>query len=204
MQRQIMLTAAYQQSSEPNPETYKADPDNLLFGHVNRQRLEAEALRDSLLADTDTLDRTLGGPAIRELDNPRRTLYLMTIRSERSDYRSLFDAADPTSIAEKRIDSTVAPQALFLMNNPFALKKTATLAELVMKQGPADESGKIDWLYRRLFCRPPQPEEVDIGRQLIEKARKEKLPSGNATVEQLAWQEYCQVLLCSNEFVYID
>lgn len=204
MQRQIMLTAAYQQSSEPDPATYKADPDNLLFGHVNRQRLEAEALRDSLLADTDSLDRTIGGPAIRELDNPRRTLYLMTVRSERSDYRTLFDAADPTGIADKRIDSTVAPQALFLMNNPFALKKTAALADLVMKQGPADESGKIDWLYRRLFSRPPQPDEIGIGQQLLEKARKEKFPSGNATVERLAWQEYCQVLLCSNEFVYID
>ncbi len=146
----------------------------------------------------------MGGPSLRELDNPRRTLYLMTIRSERSDYRSLFDAADPTSIADKRIDSTVAPQALFLMNNSFALKQTAALAALAMKEGPADESGKIDWLYRRLFSRPPQPDEIEIGRQLLNKARQEKLPSGNASVEELAWQEYCQVLLCSNEFVYID
>ncbi len=203
MHRQIMLSAAYQQSSEPDAASYKADPDNLLFGHVNRQRLEAEAIRDSLLADTGTLDLAIGGPSVPQLDNPRRTIYLRTIRSERSDYRTLFDAADPTGIADKRIDSTVAPQALFLLNNPFVLKKAAALTALVMKQGPADEPGKIDWLYRRLFSRPPQAQEVEIGSQLLDGTRKENVTAPR-DAEQSAWEAYCQVLICSNEFVYVD
>ena len=90
MQREIMLSAAYQQSSIPDPATFKSDPEDLLFGWVKRRRLEAEAIRDNLLVQSGALDPTIGGPSIRDLNTHRRTLYLMTIRSERSDYRTLF------------------------------------------------------------------------------------------------------------------
>src|SRR5207302_3269319 len=106
MHRLIMLSEAYQQSSAANAETLRADADNRLFGRMNRRRLEAEPLRDSLLAVAGSLDQGMGGPAIRELDNRRRTLYLMTIRSDRNNYRMLFDAADPVGIVAKRIDSS--------------------------------------------------------------------------------------------------
>ena len=64
---------------------------------MNRRRLEAEALRDRVLAVSGRLDRTMGGPAVRDFASPRRTLYLMTIRSDRSGYGPLFDTADPTA-----------------------------------------------------------------------------------------------------------
>src|SRR5205814_7141428 len=127
MHRAIMLSAVYQQSSVPNPATLKVDPDNLLFGRMNRQRLESEILRDSLLAAAGKLDLKMAGPSIRDLNTNRRTLYVMTIRSDRATYQSLFDAADSTSIVEKRINSTVSPQALFLMNHPFALAQAKAL-----------------------------------------------------------------------------
>src|SRR5438105_3673908 len=92
MHRLIMLSEVYQQSSAANAETLRADADNRLFGRMNRHRLEAEPLRDSLLAVADNLDYTMSGSAIRELNNHRRTIYLMTIRSDRSNYRMLFDA----------------------------------------------------------------------------------------------------------------
>ena len=121
MHRDIMLSSAYQQSSNPAPATGAADPGNQLFGRMNRRRLEAEAIRDSLLAVSGQLDRTMGGPAVRDFANTRRTLYLMTIRSDRSSFGPLFDAADSTAIVDKRTVSTVAPQALFLLNNPFVI-----------------------------------------------------------------------------------
>lgn len=194
MHRTIMLSSAYQQSSEGDALTMKADPANELFGRMNRQRLEAEPMRDAMLAVTNTLDETLGGPSTANLNAPRRTLYLMTVRSDRANYRMLFDAPDPTGIADLRINSTVAPQALFLMNSPFVLGKAKLLADRVMAQAP-DEAGRIDRLYRLLFSRPPTPQEFQIGSQLLSQSG----PSTESALEQ-----YCQVLLCSNEFIYID
>jgi len=196
MHRLMMLSAAYQQSTVPDAGTGKADPDNLLFGRMNRRRLDAEELRDALLGVTGTLDRTMGGKAIRELETPRRTLYVMTIRSDRSNYRSLFDAADPSAIVEKRVESTVAPQSLFLLNSPFAMAQTKALTELVLKQPNLDDAGRIDWLYRRLFGRPPKGQEAELGLGVVK--------DGAGIDVAAAWEQYCQVLLCANEFIYVD
>jgi hypothetical protein len=191
MQKMIMLSAAYQQSSVPDDRTLAGDPDNELFGRMNRQRLEAEPFRDALLAISGSLDKTMGGPAFRELNVPRRTLYLMTIRSDRSNFRMLFDAADPTGIVDQRNDSTVAPQALFLMNNPFVLDRAKALADRVMNEGPPDDRARIDWLYCLLYSRPTTDRETEIGMSVIRAGGE-------------SWQRYCQVLLCANEFVYVD
>lgn len=196
MHRAIMLSATYQQSSVPEPATLKIDPDNKLFGRMNRRRLDAESLRDSLLIAAGELDRTFGGPAIRDLNNRRRTLYLMTIRSERSNYQALFDAADPSSIVEQRIVSTVAPQALFLMNHPFALAQAKALAKRLGKLDQLDNRKKIEWLYQNLYGRPPRKDEITIGLSVLN--------SVGAQSSESARLEYCQVLLCANEFVYVD
>src|SRR5207249_5326706 len=97
MHRRLMLSATYQQASEPAAATLKADPDNRLFGRMNRRRLEAEAIRDNLLATAGRLQPTLGGQATRDFTAPRRTLYLLTVRSNRSGFRPLFDMADSTA-----------------------------------------------------------------------------------------------------------
>ncbi len=201
LHREIMLSATYQQSSAGDAATMKADPENLLFGRMNRRRLDAEALRDSLLAATDKLDKTLGGPAINDLSTSRRTLYVMTIRSDRTTYRNLFDAADAGAIVEKRIDSTVAPQALFLLNNPFALAQTKLLAERAIQQ-PGDDAAKIDWLYNKLFTRPPTVQDLEVGKTGLAQARQPL--TGEKVTPELAWETYCQVLLCTNEFIYVD
>lgn len=198
MHRAIMLSATYQQSAIPDPATLQADPDNQWFGRMTRRRLDAEALRDSLLAVAGRLNPAAGGPAVRDFDNDRRTLYLMTIRSDRSNFRSLFDGADSTAIVEQRAVSTVAPQALFLLNNPFALAQARALAERVTALRETDLPRRIEWLYHTLYGRPPVRAELKVGRDLLETARREQLPA------QTAWLEYCQALLCANEFVYVD
>jgi hypothetical protein len=200
MHRAIMLSATYQQSSIPDPSTLKADPDNLLFGRMNRHRLESEAIRDSLLSVAGNLDPTLGGPAIRDLNINRRTLYVMTVRSDRTTYQFLFDAADPNAIIEKRIDSTVAPQSLFLMNHPFVLTQTKALAQRLLKEAPTTEPGRIDWLYRLLYGRAPETREIQIGLDALTRYRQVNEPRST----EVAWEQYCQVLLCANEFAYVD
>jgi hypothetical protein len=194
LHREIMLSSAYHQASEADPETRKADPDNRLFGRMNRRRLEAEAIRDSLLAVSGRLNRTRGGLATRDFNNPRRTLYLMTIRSDRSSFGPLFDAADSTAMVDRRIVSTVAPQALFLLNNAFVLNQAEALAKRVRDEPLADDPARIDWLYTLLYGRPPDDEERRISRDLLSR--------GGAP--EAAWTAYCQVLLCANEFIYVD
>ncbi len=165
---------------------------------MNRRRLESEALRDSLLSAAGNLDLTLGGPSIRDLNTPRRTLYVTTVRSDRASYQFLFDAADPTAIVEKRIDSTVAPQALFLMNSPFALAQVKALARRVVKEAPAGDAARIKWLYELLYDRPVRKDELDLGLKALAQAR------AGGGQEALAWEQYCQVLICANEFIYVD
>ncbi len=160
---------------------------------MNRRRLEAEELRDAILTASGRLDRTMGGPSVRDFAVPRRTLYLMTIRSDRSGFGPLFDVADPTAPVDKRTISTVAPQALFLLNNPFVLEQTRTLAKRVVTAAK-EMSSQLDYAYGMLYGRPPTPQEVAIGRDFLQRA-------GGG---EQAWQEYGEVLLCANEFSYVD
>ncbi len=199
MHRAIMLSATYQQSCVAAPETLKADPDNHWFGRMNRRRLDAESLRDSLLSVGGNLNLALGGPSIRELNNNRRTLYLMSIRSDRSNYKALFDAADPNAIVEQRVVSTVAPQALFLLNHPFAIAQTEALVQRVLLREKTSDKNKIDWLYRNLYGRIPSRPEIKTGRSALKFGR-----DTFGKDEKRVWTQYCQVLLCANEFVYVD
>jgi mono/diheme cytochrome c family protein len=188
--RTIMLSATYQQSSIPPAESLKRDPDNRLFGRMNRRRLEAEALRDALLTVSGRLDPTAGGPAVADFAVPRRAIYMITIRSDRSGFGPLFDAADPTAPIEKRTVSTVAPQALFMMNHPFVIESARRLAERVKA---ANGKQRVERLYEIVYGRPPTDDESAIGIELVK-----HLPA------ETAWQSYCQLLLCANEFTYVD
>jgi hypothetical protein len=121
----------------------------------------------------------------------------MTIRSDRANYQSLFDAADPTGIAEKRIDSTVAPQALFLLNHPLALTQAEALARRLEAQAPSGTAERVRWLYELLYSRPPTDEEVRLSVAMLQSTESQGEPT-------LTWEQYAHALLCANEFVYID
>ncbi|MBL8816396.1 MAG: PSD1 domain-containing protein [Planctomyces sp.] len=192
LHRLIMNSAAYQRSSEGVVEGAVKDPTNLLLAHQNRRRLSAEELRDSLLVAAGTLDLTMGGPAVREISVPRRTLYIATIRSDRSGFRAMFDGANSQAIVDLRTDSVVAPQALWLMNNDFALAQVNALAVLVANQ-PGDVSQQLSWLIDRLFQRQPTPLEVSLAERVI-------TDPGTAA----SWEPLCHVFLCTNEYIYVD
>ena len=211
MHRLMMNSAAYQQTATGG----KKDPDNLFFARMNGRRLEAEEIRDALLAVTGQIDLTMGGPAINDLNTKRRTLYVMTIRSDKSNYRSLFDAPDAQTMAEKRVDSTVAPQALFLLNSPFALAQANALAERVTKQNTGDDAARVNWLYHLLYGRRPRAKELELGlrsvtwRDELHESQSDRTGTrgarpSNAEARLAAWQRYCQVLLCANEFIFVD
>ena len=195
MHRLIMLSATYQQSSRGDSEGLARDPENRRFGRTNRRRLDAEAIRDSLLAVAGRLDTKSGGPAFAELAVPRRTVYLMSVRTgpSSSDFGRLFDRADPGSIVAQRGQSIVAPQALFFLNDPFVGELARALAARVAREEPGDVPARIRRLYLLSLGRPASAAEIDLGRQLL-------APDGAVD----PWERYCQILLSSNEFMYLD
>ncbi len=196
MHRLIMNSAAYQQGAEPADATATGarDPADKLLSRFPRRHLSAEEVRDAMLSVTGTLDPAFGGPSIGDLAQPRRTLYLTTVRSERATYQMLFDGADPNSIVEQRTDSVVAPQALWLLNHPFALAQAKALAQRLEHEAPPDSSARLVWLYERLLARPPRPDETQRASAAL----------GQLGGDAVAWEKFCQVLFCTNEFVYVD
>jgi Protein of unknown function (DUF1553)/Protein of unknown function (DUF1549)/Planctomycete cytochrome C/Concanavalin A-like lectin/glucanases superfamily len=195
MHRLIMLSSTYQQSGRADAGLVAEDPDNRLLGRISRRRLEAEAIRDSLLVAAGRLDLTTGGPAFADLNVPRRTLYLSSARTgaSTSDFGRLFDRADPGSIVDRRGESIVAPQALFFMNDPFVVDQARALTARVARERAGDNRARIDRLYAIALGRPPTRPEVDLGLLLL---------APDPEVDP--WERYCLILLGSNEFIYLD
>lgn len=193
LHRLILTSATWQQRSGADKALHTADPENRLLARMNRQRLDAESLRDSLLFVTDQLDPTPGGPAYVDLATPRRTLYYRTSRSNLNTYTQLFDGADPTSIVAARNESTVAPQALFLMNHPLQLRAAEALATIAATD---PSTAAVDTMYHRLFLRPPTDAERDIAEHALQQLGHPE----NTT----ALAAYAQVLLSSNAFYFVD
>ncbi len=196
LHRQIVLSSVYQQSTFASDTTRMADPENHWLARMPRRRLEAEAIRDALLAVSGRLDATPGGPGFLEAAVPRRTLYLMTSRTgaKTADFNSVFDGPDGGGIIERRNSSIVAPQALYLLNDPLLDDVSAALAARVAREVPSGhDDERIARLYELALGRAPTPAEFDIGRLLIvDPAVKD------------AWARYCRVVFCTNEFVYVD
>jgi cytochrome c553 len=196
LHRRIVLSATYQQSRVVPPDVVARDPENRWLGRFAPRRLEAEALRDAMLSAAGRLDLAPGGSATHDLNTTRRSLYVQTARWDRSNFATLFDAANPDAAVEKRDVSTVAPQALFLLNHDFVLAQAKHLAERVTRDEPKDETARVERLFQLVVARPATEDEMKIARQLLAKPRK----GGPETV----WRDLAHVLLCSNEFAYLD
>ena len=198
LHRRIMLSATYRQSSTAPREQVTADPENRWLGRFSARRLEAEAIRDAMLFTSGRLDPMPRGPASDDLSIARRSLYVQTARWDRGSFAMLFDAANPDASDEKRNVSTVAPQALFLLNDSFTLAQAKHLAERLIRDVPSDapnfETSRIQHAYRLLFSRPPTADEIAVARQLLVQG----------TPADAAWTDFTHILLCSNEFVYVD
>ena len=195
MHRLMMRSSTYRQGSRADATTLAADPGNRLLGRMPRQRLEAEAIRDACLAVSGRLETTPGGPAFSELMTPRRSLYLMATRTgaKTTGFGALFDGADCGAIVEARKVSTVAPQALFLLNDPFILDLADALAARVALDRPeGDFQSRLERLHALLFGRLPTDEERTLAGQFLAESGSD------------GWDRLCHLLLCSNEFIHVD
>ena len=196
LHRRIMLSATYRQSSQVTPEVFDQDPENRLVGRFVPRRMEAEAIRDAILSVSGQLDPTRGGPAGDDFTIRRRSLYVQTARWQRDSYANLFDAANPDSSTEKRATSTVAPQALLLLNHPWMQDQARHLAERLIRETPGNDLARIERAFQLLFSRSPQDAERVVAQAVV--------AGGDPATPHGGWIDLAHVLLCSNEFVYIE
>jgi hypothetical protein len=196
LHRRIMLSATYRQSSRVSRDAFDNDPENRLLGRFTPRRLEAESIRDAILAVSGQLEQTSGGPAGDDFTIRRRSLYVQTARWQRDSYANLFDAANPDSSTEKRVTSTVAPQALLLLNHPWMQDQSRHLAERLIREVPEGDTTRIARAYQLLFGRKPNDTEIKVAQSIVQGAAAAEATAG--------WIDLAHVLLCSNEFIYVD
>jgi hypothetical protein len=197
LHRWIMLSIAYQQQSDDRPEARSLDPENALYSRMNRRRLDFEAIRDALLAVSGQLDQAIGGPPMSSLTEPasnRRTLYGFVDRLNLPGLYRTFDFPDPTTTSPRRDQTTIAPQALFLMNHPFVFAAAHGILRRPEIAALHDPDTKIEHLYRLIFNRPPSHDEQLLAREFL----------GPVFGGPNRWQPFTQALLMANEFVYVD
>ncbi len=203
--RNIVLSKVYRQSSAANPAAEKADPENRYLARANRRRLDFEAMRDGILAACGTLDPAMFGAPVDLTKAPftgRRTLYGFIDRQNLPGLFRTFDFASPDATTAQRYQTTVPQQALFLLNSTFLQQQVREL----MKKSEIDladnTAGKIQSLHRRLLAREARPEEIRLGEQFL--ASASEISGGTLTQPLSAWERYAQVLLLTNEFMFVD
>jgi hypothetical protein len=197
--RRIILSQTYQMSSENNTSAIKVDPENRLLWRMNRKRLDAEAIRDSILLVSNQLDLTAGGPTIKgddefhyKFDINRRTVYVPVFRYMLHEIFEIFDFADPNLVIGQRSSSTLATQALFLMNSPFVMDQSKRAAELLLKNTPdATDQQRLELAYRQVLGRLPT-------------ARERELAIGYLYEKPNAWPDIYQVLFSCIDFRYLN
>ncbi len=199
LQREILLSAVYQVSSESSEENLAEDPDNRLLWRANRTRLDAEALRDSLLTVAGNLDPAVGGPS-NDLtaENRRRTVYGRVSRFRLDSTLALFDFPNPSITSEQRNVTHVPLQKLFFLNSEFMATQAQALANRLRALPGVDDAARIRRAYRILYSRDATEREEQFGVEFLQK------DAGEHGAEVSRWQEYAQVLLSANEFLFVD
>jgi hypothetical protein len=205
----IVMSSTYRQVSTSNEANAKTDADNRFVWRQNRRKLEAEAVRDSILAVAGKLNLTMGGPSFQDfiverpehsphyqyhLHDPedakahRRAVYRFVVRSKQQPFMAALDCADPSLAVDKRNQTLTPQQALALLNNKLAVVMAKHFAERVEKLG-TDDAGRVTAAVRLALGRSPTPKELDA-------------LTGYAKEHGLA--NACRVILNLNEFVFVD
>lgn len=198
----ILTSATYRLGNEVDAAAQKADPENKLWWRRAPRRLEAEAIRDSLLAVSGTLDNTMYGAGTLEETTPRRSIYLTVKRSRPIPMLQMFDAPEAIQSIAVRPSTTVATQALALMNSPFVRQRAEKLAAAIRPKTPELLDKAIEDAYRHTLSRRPTDKESE---QMLRFVRSQMDSYGKMPrAMDLALTDVCQVLMCANEFVFVD
>jgi hypothetical protein len=202
LHREIMLSATYQEGSETSAKSQAADPDNRLHWRMNRRRLEVEAWRDALLAVSGQLDRSFGGPTtdLGSAQNRRRTVYGKVSRHDLNGLLRLFDFPDANITSERRTETTVPQQQLFVLNSPSFVGQAKALAARV-NAAERDDPARVRRAYLLAYGRPASDAELALGLRYL---AGQDGPAEAGRNGLTRWERYTQALLAANEFLYVD
>ena len=210
LQRLIVTSATYRQAAaHPDSElARRKDPENRWLWRMNVRRLDAEQIRDAMLAVSGELDLTAGGPSV-DLQQPRRSVYTKALRNTKDPLLDAFDAADPFTSTDRRNVTTTPTQSLLMINGPWPLKRAEALATRLRKQHAADEAALGAQAYRLAYGRQPEPAEAEAASRFLRERSASEATVGSSAAEQsefatAALIDFCHALLNSNEFLYTD
>lgn len=225
LHRELVLMRSYRLASIDDPENLEADPRNRWLWKRSRKPLDAESIRDGMLATSGDLNRAMPGahpfppteswgftihyPFSAHYDSAHRSAYLMVQRARKHPYLSLFDGADPNLSTSERLATTTPTQALYLMNDPFVHARAESLAKRALRE-QTDETERVRWLTELVTGRELSASEAASAREFVSRYRdafRTRMasgmgPSGDADVA--AWAALSRVLLTSNAYLFVD
>jgi len=195
--RRLVTTRAYQLASEPTALSRERDAANDFLSHFRVRRLEAEAIRDTLLAVSGRLDAAQFGPPVGIGDRARRSIYVSIRRNNLSPFLEIFDAPKPFTTLGRRDATNVPAQSLAFLNDPFVIEAAKTWADQLLRQTPqADANTRIQLLFHAAFARPASADE-------LAKSRAYLAALGPDANDPRAWQDFIQSLFNLKEFIYL-
>ncbi len=218
LHRVMMLSSTYQMSTQFDEASSAADPDNNLLWRFRRRRLTAEEMRDSIIAQGTGLDMRMGGSLLKvknrkyvtgtagdgitnEFINHRRSVFLPVIRSSVFEVLQAFDFPDPAVPAGTRQTSTVAAQALMLLNSDLAEEQTLAMAKRLLDI--SDDRQRVIVAFDQALNREPHDDEIVLALTFVSQLRQ-SIADVEKEANLKSWQSYCRVLLSSNEFAYVE
>lgn len=206
--RRIVLSRTYRMASSDDPKGQASDPENRLLWRMNRRRLDAECIRDAILRISGTLDPEMNGPGFRPdlaadygfpHESKRRSVYAPVFRNALPELFEVFDFADPSMVVGRRNVSTVAPQALYLLNHPFVIEQAQEAARRLLAQPGLDDGGRLNRIYRLALGRPATAAERRIGLAFL--ARQANAEAGS---DETSWALLFQAVFASVDFRYVN
>jgi hypothetical protein len=205
--RRMVLSSTYRQASVVGSKSAQLDPENRLLSHANRRRLEAECIRDTILLVSGQLKLDRGGPGYKsdlgadygyKHSQTRRSVYLPVFRNALPEIFEVFDFADPSVGTGRRNTSTVAPQALFMMNNPFVIEQAHLTAQRLLAEPQRNDADRLTRAFQLVLGRPPSTGERQVAEKFLQSG-------GIDAKEQLkVWGQFVQTLFACIDFRYVN
>jgi hypothetical protein len=219
--RELVLSHAYRMGATTNLTASTVDPENRLLWRLNRKRLDAESMRDAMLMASGRLDLKVGGPNIRqevlekvsavvpaeygyEFTDTRRSVYTPAFRNRMHELFEVFDFADQNHTVAQRNVTTVAPQALFMLNSPFIMEQARLAAEKALANKDETDDERLDRAFRETLGRPPSRRELTLSRWAIHEPADGANENGATAGRVAAWERLYQGLFASVDFRYLD
>jgi hypothetical protein len=229
MHREIMLSRTYRSSSEYHAANVMADPDNRYLWRMSRKKLEAEPIRDALLAVGGNIDLTMGG-RVEEYDprgyvfdegntfkelkdsfytSPRRSVYMPIVRNAMFTMFAVFDYANSATPVGKRDNTVVPSQSLLMMNSPFVVEQAELFSKELLNGEAETEEGRIETAFVTAYGRPPSLDEISEAKTFLNAMRGVSMSTPEESddlqlAEEFAWSKLAHVIVASSEFMYID